>query len=123
MDEENGRRDLKCSIHLRCVLGALSAKTAPKKMSVMVVVMENASSDVYISKSLHSNAVDRMPANITMKQTKEINYSKIAYSDPFLIQMFFQLIFLQRNTRHSGNNTLLRPLLPNDEASDPSVEE
>lgn len=91
MDEENGRRDgrLKCSIYLRCVLGALSAKKAPKKMSVMVVVVENASSDVYISKSLHSNAVEWVPANKTMKQMKEINYSNIAYSDPFLIKRVF----------------------------------
>lgn len=91
MDEENGRRDgsLKCRIHLCCVLGALSAEKAPKKMSVMVVVMENASSDVHISKSLHSNAVDWVPANKTMKQMKEINYSNIAYSDPFLIKMVF----------------------------------
>lgn len=43
-------------------------------MPVMVVVMEKASSDVYISKSLHSNAVDWVPANETMKQIKEINY-------------------------------------------------
>lgn len=58
-------------------------------MSLVVVVMENAPSDVYISKSLHSNAVKWVPANKTMKQIKEINYSNIAYSNPFLIKMFF----------------------------------
>lgn len=80
---------MECSIHLRRVLGALSEEKAPKKMSVMVVVMENASSDVHISKSLHSNAVDWVLANKPMKEMKEINYSNIAYSDPFLIKIVF----------------------------------